>query len=285
MTAPPTSPATPVWSQPLAPTVVAVRQRRVETADTFTLVLDPPRPGFAFQPGQFNILYTFGVGEVPISFSGDAEDASQIVHTIRAVGSVTHALARLEPGARLGVRGPYGTAWPMAELLGRDVLLITGGLGNAPLRPVALHILKHRQRYGQFTWLHGARSPSNLVFAAEYDEWQQRPDAEVLLTVDQAEPGWTGHVGLVTSLLQNVRIDPARTVALLCGPEIMMRFTQRELARRGVPEQQVYVSLERNMQCAVALCGHCQLGPSFVCLNGAVYRFDQIRAHLLTPEA
>jgi NAD(P)H-flavin reductase len=271
--------------QPLAPVPVRIRRRWQETADIFTLELEPPGGNFTFQPGQFNMLYAYGVGESAISLCGAPDQTDRILHTIRAVGSVTTALARLGVGDMVGVRGPFGSTWPMAELQGKDVLLISGGLGSAPLRPVACHVFAHRAQFGRCIWLHGARSPADLAFAADFAAWQQRTDAEVLLTVDRADANWTGPVGLVTSLLNYVQLAPERTVALLCGPEVMMRFTQRELAARGIPETAIFVSLERNMQCAVALCGHCQLGASFVCLNGPVYRWDQVSRWLLIPEA
>jgi NAD(P)H-flavin reductase len=280
-----TTAAAPALPQPLAPTFVRIRERIQETDDIFTLVLEPPQGTFVFRPGQFNMLYVFGVGESAISVSGDPDQPDLLIHTIRAVGSVTHAMSRLVPGDALGVRGPFGSAWPLDAAPGQDLLLITGGLGSAPLRPVFYHALRRRSHWRRLVWLHGVRSPSDLAFAQEFTAWQQQGDLEVRVTVDRADAAWTGPVGLVTSLLNQMQLDPEHTLALLCGPEVMMRFTQRELERRGLKEQQVFVSLERNMQCAVALCGHCQLGPSFVCLNGPVYRWDQIGPLLRIPEA
>lgn len=280
-----TSMALPSSSQPLAPTFVRLCERFQETDDTFTLVLGPPRGAFAFRPGQFNMLYVFGVGEAAISVSGDPARPEQLVHTIRAVGSVTQALSRLTPGEALGVRGPFGSGWPLDTASGQDLLLVSGGLGCAPLRPVFYHALKHRAHWRRLIWLHGTRSPADLAYAKEFTAWQQRSDLEVHVTVDRADTSWTGPVGLVTALMHQAAMDPERTTALLCGPEVMMRFTQRELRRRGLGDERVFVSLERNMQCAVALCGHCQLGSSFVCLNGPVYRWDHIEPVLRIPEA
>ncbi|MEZ4263755.1 MAG: FAD/NAD(P)-binding protein [Polyangiaceae bacterium] len=266
---------------PWLPTPLRVARTRRETRDTFTLVFDG---GVGpFEPGQFNMLYLFGVGEVPISISGDPAAPEALVHTIRAVGTTTRAMQQIKRGAVVGVRGPFGRGWPVALAEGSDLLLIAGGLGLAPLRPVVYHALRHRQRYGRVVVLYGARTPGDLLFRAELARWR-RAGCEVETTVDRAGSDWTGRVGVVPSLLQGMKVDPGRTVAMLCGPEVMMRFSVRALEARGVPRSQVYVSLERSMKCAVGFCGHCQLGPTFVCKDGPVVSYDRVARRLATRE-
>jgi NAD(P)H-flavin reductase len=281
-------PTEPRLEHPLLPAFARVVGRRRETADTFTLTLEPPgdRPALAsFRPGQFNMLYVFGVGEAAISMSGDPTRTDRIVHTIRAVGSVTQALDRLGPGDEVGLRGPYGSAWPLEAARGHDVVLVTGGLGLPPLRPVLYHLLRHRGDHGRVILLHGARTPADLLFRDEWEDWQKRADLRALVTVDRGDPSWEGSVGLVTTLFSRVEFDPARTIGMTCGPEVMMRFVLREFERHGVPAERIYLSLERNMQCAVGVCGHCQLGPAFVCADGPVFRADRIRPFLYIAEA
>ena len=265
----------------MLPTVVRVRDFRMETHDTFTLTLDPPTnlgTTYSFLPGQFNMLYAFGIGEAPISMSGDPAEAGSVVHTIRDVGSVTRGLARLRAGHSIGVRGPFGSSWPVEAARGGDVVLVSGGIGLAPLRPVLYHLLRHRNEYGRVVLLYGARTPADLLYREELQAWQRRGDIQVLLTVDRADPSWRESIGLVTALFARAQFDPQRTVGMMCGPEVMMRFTVREFENRGVTTDRLYVSLERNMQCAVGFCGHCQFGPSFVCKDGPVLRFDRIRS-------
>lgn len=272
----------------MLPTVARVRTYRQETADTFTLTLDTPAEAPAlgrFRPGQFNMLYAFGVGEVPISTSGDPANAHEIVHTIRAVGAVTRRLAELRPGDALGLRGPFGSAWPVDESRGGDVVFVTGGIGLAPLRPAIYHVLRHRQEYGRVALLYGARTPADRLYVEELELWGRRGDVQVEVTVDRADKSWAGNVGLVTALFATARFDPAAVRALVCGPEVMMRFVQQEFAKRGARDEQVYLSLERNMQCAIGLCGHCQFGPSFVCMDGPVFCYDQIRHFFQVREA
>jgi NAD(P)H-flavin reductase len=252
---------------------VAVRRR--ELADTWTLEIAPDAP-FAFEPGQFNMLYVHGIGEVPISISGAPGRPDRLVHTVRAVGRTTEAICALEPGAAIGVRGPYGNAWPLAAAEGRDLLIVAGGIGLAPLRPVVYEALAARSRFGRVALLYGGRSPELLLYAHELDAWRAGGAIDVAVTVDSASPTWRGNVGVVTALIARAEIDPARTTALLCGPEVMMRFCVTELVRRGLALSNVYVSMERNMQCAVGLCGHCQYGPRFVCRDGPVFSFAAI---------
>jgi NAD(P)H-flavin reductase len=251
---------------------VACRVRSVvrELDDTVTLEIDPPFDGWSFSPGQFTMLYAFGVGEVPISISGDPGDPDRLVQTIRAVGPVTDALTSVAPGDVIGVRGPFGTSWPNPRAEGRDLVIVTGGIGLAPLRPAILEALEHRDRYRNVTLMYGARSPGELLFAAQLQEWRGRFDFEVLITVDHGDAAWRGPVGVVTSLIGRASFDPETAVAFVCGPEIMMRFTIQELERTGIAEERLFVSMERNMKCGIGLCGHCQLGPFFVCKDGPV---------------
>ncbi|QDU27197.1 Anaerobic sulfite reductase subunit B [Anatilimnocola aggregata] len=235
---------------------------------------------YRFQPGQFNMLYLPGAGEVPISLSADPESAGTWAHTVRAVGNVTKTLARLKLGDTLGLRGPYGSGWPLAECVGRDVLIIAGGLGLAPLRPAIYHLLRQRGQFGRVWLLYGSRSPELLLYEREYPDWITS-GISVEVTVDRAAPGWQGNVGVVTVLVEQLSdFDPAKCVVLCCGPEVMMRFAAQGALRRGVPASRVWVSLERNMQCAVGFCGHCQLGPEFVCKDGPVIRYDRVASWL-----
>lgn len=263
---------------PWVPEPHRILRTTLETEDTFTLKLDVSGRGFPFAPGQFNMLYLFGVGEVAISISGDSEDPGSLVHTIRAVGTVTTAMKRLKRGETLGVRGPFGSTWPIDDAIGKDVLVVAGGLGLAPLRPVIYRLLRHRERFRKITILYGARSPSDLIFQKEIPQWTKRFEGNVQVTVDHAGPDWRGPVGVVPALLDKTPIDPDATVAMLCGPEVMMRFAVRALRRRGVSTGSIFLSLERNMKCALRFCGHCQYRESFLCTDGPVLPFDRIES-------
>ena len=254
----------------MRPVLARVLTRRAEIGGVVTLEVEAPGwSGFA--PGQFNMLGLFGVGEVAISLSGDPGRDGPAVHTIRDVGAVSHALAALDPGAALTLRGPFGSPWPVAAAEGRDVVVIAGGLGLAPVRPILCHLLAHRDRFGRLTLLYGARGPQEILYAEELALWRARFDIEVGVTVDHAAPGWHGEVGVVPGLIGRAEFDPANTAAFVCGPEIMMRFAARGLTDAGVAPGAIFVSMERNMQCAVGLCGHCQLGPVLVCRDGPVF--------------
>lgn len=262
----------------MLPEPFRVRRVRRETRDVVTLVLEPvARAGdFVFAPGQFNMLYAFGVGEVPISISGHPDEPGTLTHTIRDVGAVTRALCQVKTGHIIGVRGPFGTSWPVQRAHGDDILIIAGGIGLAPLRPAFYHVLARRRDYGRITLIYGARTPADLVFRKELERWRGQFGLDVEVTVDAAADDWFGPVGVVTSLLARARFDPLDTTAFMCGPEIMMRFAARELERLGVPGQRMIVSLERNMKCAIGFCGHCQLVPYFVCKDGPVVRYSDV---------
>jgi NAD(P)H-flavin reductase len=265
---------------PLVPQVFRVARRRRESDDVVTLDLHAPEGvALAGAAGQFNMLYAFGVGEVPISISNDPAAGDVVTHTLRSVGPVSRALSRLKKGDAVGVRGPFGTGWPVAESEGRDVLLVAGGLGLLPIRSALLRLLARRKAYGRVRLLYGARSPDDIVYKSDLKRWLKNAGIEVEVTVDHAGPDWTGHVGVVTKLISSVASQDGDGVALVCGPGLMMRFTVKALEDNGFRADQIYLSLERNMKCAVAWCGRCQYGPAFVCKNGPVFRFDRI-AHL-----
>lgn len=257
-----------------------------ETHDTFTLTVTPVE-GTAFepfQPGQFSMLYVFGVGELPISISGDPADAERMVYTVRSVGQATHALVSRKAGDVIGIRGPFGTSWPVKEARGKDVLIVAGGIGLAPLRPVIYHVLRNRDDYVRLILLYGARSPRDLLYRKQLAEWGRAPDTQVLVTVDYGGLSWRGHVGVVTTLFRQLRLHPAETVAFICGPEIMMRYVIRMLEARGVAPHDIYLSMERNMKCGAGFCGHCQLGPYFVCKDGPVFSYRQLQPWLEVHE-
>jgi NAD(P)H-flavin reductase len=264
-------------ADPFVPELYRVGHAQRELSDTVTLTLDPlsgARPGFA--PGQFNMLYVFGVGEVAISMSGSPRDAGGFIHTVREVGAVSGAIAKLGSGAIIGVRGPYGVGWPMAAAEGADLVIVAGGLGLAPLRPAIYEVMADRARYGRVAILFGTRNPIDMLFRHELEQWRRHLDIDIQVTVDTADTGWRGNVGVVPLLIPRAGFDPGKTVALVCGPEVMMRFSAFALRDAGVPADRIYLSMERNMKCAIGLCGHCQFGPTFVCKDGPVMRYDVI---------
>ncbi len=264
---------------PFAPTPYVVRHRAQETSDTVTLTVAPAKgpAAFSYRPGQFNMVYLFGLGEVAISISGSDAAGTQIVHTVRAAGKITRALTQASPGDVVGIRGPYGSAWPLDRARGHDVVIIAGGLGLPPLRPALEEIFAHRDQYGRVEIIYGARTPKDLVFYEQIQAWRHRPDVRLQTTVDAAGRDWYGDVGVVTQRLPDARFDGKQTVAFLCGPEIMMKLSAQALETRGVPTDAIYVSMERNMKCAIGVCGHCQLGPSFVCRDGPVFSYQRLK--------
>lgn len=271
---------------PMFPALYRVLHVHREIPDTFTLELEPGDgssiPSFAC--GQFNMLYVYGVGEIPISISGNPTQLRPLVHTTRAVGVVSRAMRELKPDDVLGVRGPFGSHWPVEQADGKDVVIVAGGIGLAPLRSVMYHVMAHRERYGRIALLYGARTPADILYRRELEHWRAHLDLEVSITVDNATRAWRGNVGVVTKLIPHAPFDPQNSVAFVCGPEIMMRFTAAELQKRGVSPDHLYVSMERNMKCAVGLCGHCQFGPRFVCKDGPVFQYSEVRDWLLKKE-
>ncbi len=264
---------------PMMPRQFRIQRFKRDTVDTFSMELKPvsgPRK-FNFLPGQFNMLYVFGVGEVPISISGDPTNPEILVHTTRAVGNVTKAMDSLKSGHTIGVRGPLGTSWPVIEAEGNDVVLVAGGIGLAPLRPVMYHLLAHREHYGKIVLLYGTRTPDDILFKKELEKWRSRLDLEIHITVDRGTGSWRGNVGVVTNLIGRAPFDHLNCTAMVCGPEIMMRFSALGLQKRGVEPGDIWVSMERNMKCGIGLCGHCQMGPLFVCKDGPVFRYSEIK--------
>jgi NAD(P)H-flavin reductase len=276
--------AATVAADPMVPRVARVLGRRRDGPQVFTLDVEPADEAPAFTPGQFNMLTAFGVGEVPISLSGDPAEPGRLVHTIRAVGPVSAALTRLGPGDLLGLRGPFGIGWPMAEAAGHDVVIVAGGLGLAPLRPALYRLLAERTRYGKIALLYGARGPADLLFRNEIESWRRRLDIDIAVTVDHAPSDWRGHVGVVTTLITRADFDPLHAIALVCGPEVMMRFAIAALGDAGLADEAIYLSMERNMKCAVGFCGHCQFGTVFICRDGPVFRYDRVRSLLALKE-
>jgi NAD(P)H-flavin reductase len=261
---------------------------RPEVSEVTTYELEIEDAGFrgrfAFRPGQFNMLYLPGIGEAAISISSDPNRTSSLLHTVRAVGNVTRALARLKVGDQVLLRGPFGSHWPLETgRKNQDLVIAAGGLGLAPLRPVIYEIARHRDQYRGVTLLYGARSPADLLYAQEYDAWRNA-GIDVRVTVNFGDSQWTGCIGVVTTLLGNIDLAPAESTLFTCGPEIMMRFIIYEALDRGVRPEHVFLSIERNMNCAVGLCGHCQFGPVFVCKDGPVFRYDLLEPFLAVED-
>ncbi|WP_306397642.1 FAD/NAD(P)-binding protein [Telluria beijingensis] len=266
---------------PHLPAEAEVVERIQESASVFTLRLrlcdQAVREGYRFDPGQFNMLYLYGAGEVPISIVSDPEEPEHLLHTIREVGRVTHGMARLRTGERIGLRGPYGRGWPLALAQDRDVLVLTGGLGCAPVVSVINHIVLRRPEFGRLTIIQGVKHAEDLLWRERYAAWAGLADTQVLLSADHGGPLWPWHVGLVTGVFDEARIETGQTLVMMCGPEGMMRASARELALRGVEEGNIWLSMERNMHCALGHCGHCQYGGSFVCRQGPVFSYPEIK--------
>jgi len=259
------------------PAVINAIKSEAYGISTFSLVFTNPAQAstFHFQPGQFNMIYLPGFGEVAISLSSDPGTPQVLGHTIRYAGSVTRAIGRLKVGDMVGVRGPYGSAWPLDKALGKNLIIVGGGIGLAPLRPALLSVLAHRGDFGRVVLLYGARTPADFLYTDEFDQWQTG-GVEVHTTVDLADANWRGQVGVVPALFYRIRVDPKQTVLMTCGPEIMMRFAIYEALARRIPRESIFLSMERNMKCAVGFCGHCQFGPTFICKEGPVLNFAAI---------
>jgi NAD(P)H-flavin reductase len=269
-------------SAAMVPALTRITEVRPQTADSVTLTLQRPALWPDPRPGQFHMLWVFGVGEAAISICG-LDDPATIEHTVRAVGNASDALCRLKPGQAVGLRGPYGRGWP--ETGPRDLLIVAGGIGLAPLRPVIQSRLETgRQRAARTRLFYGARSTEELLFRDDLGRWAADPAIDVAVTVDRADPDWLGHTGVVTGLLADSEFDAGRTAALVCGPEPMMCATARALADRGLSADDIWLSVERNMQCAVGLCGHCQLGPDFLCRDGPVLPWSRLCERLAVAQ-
>jgi NAD(P)H-flavin reductase len=261
----------------MQPELYRIKRFLTETHDTFTVELRPESGGASrpWLPGQFNMVYVFGVGEIPISISGDpASDV--LIHTTRAVGLVTNEMSRLKVGDVVGIRGPFGTPWPIEQARGRDVVIVAGGIGLAPLRGAIYTVLAERGDFGNVVLLYGTRTPQDILFRQELERWRARFDVEIHVTVDRGSSSWHGNVGVVTTLIHKAPFTSRNAVAMICGPEVMMRFPANELQRRGVPTSRIHVSMERNMKCGAGFCGHCQVGQHFVCRDGPVFTYDRV---------
>ena len=263
------------------PQEVEIIERIQESPTLFTLRLrftDPAvQQAYRFEPGQFNMLYLHGVGEVPISIVSDPRDEQILDHTIRNVGRVTLGLSRLQSGDRIGIRGPFGRGWPLSHAEQRDVIIVTGGLGCAPVVSVINYIMRRRDRFGRVNIVQGVKHSSDLIWQDRYDQWRQAPATKVLLAADAGEPLWPWHIGPVTGLFDQLAYDHQHVIVMMCGPEGMMRVVAREMLNAGVSEQDLWLSMERNMQCAVGHCGHCQYGDKFICKDGPVFCYEQIK--------
>lgn len=269
---------------PHVPMQAEIVRRTQESPSVFSLGLrlaDPAQhAAYRFEPGQFNMLYLYGVGEIPISIVSDPDTGDELGHTIRSVGRVTHGFAQLKVGDRIGLRGPFGHGWPLPAARGQDLVLVTGGLGCAPLVSVINYVAQRRSEFGRVAILQGVKHMDDMIWRERYARWEQLPDVQVLLAADVAGAGWSWHVGLVTELVDQIRLDVTRARVMVCGPEPMMLASVRKLTASGVPDDHIWMSLERNMQCAVGHCGHCQHGAQFVCKDGPVFNYPQIRERL-----
>lgn len=275
----PSQPMLPFWAQ-----IVEIVQEAPGVTTFWLEFLDPAlREGFHFKAGQFNMVLVPGLGEAAISISSDMEDMRRIAHTIRSVGNITSTISRMKVGDVLGIRGPFGNWWALDECIGKDIVIAAGGIGLPPFRPVLYHVMNHRHDFGKVIVLYGARTPNDLQFAREYKAWQDK-EIEINVTVDRGDDAWQGRVGVVPILFYHTRIDPHNTVIMTCGPEIMIRFVIFEALARRVPAERIFVSLERNMRCGLGSCGHCQLGPFFVCKDGPVFSFDKLQPYVNVEE-
>jgi NAD(P)H-flavin reductase len=268
-----------ISADPMMPQLVRISKLVWETEHVYTIYLTPNEimeGGFKFLPGQFNMLYVYGTGEAAISISSSPFKPHTLVHTIHKVGTVTSSLSKLKKGDYVGLRGPFGSSWPVGTAIGKDVCILAGGIGLAPLRPVIYTLLKNRKEYGRIYILYGARSPQDLLYRVELEQWGKLFDIEVHVTVDRGDQSWKGNIGVVSNLLTYIDFDKNNTISMVCGPEIMMKYTVEDLFEKGIPEENVYLSLERNMKCAVGLCGHCQFGPKFICKDGPVFSYPEV---------
>ncbi len=268
---------------PYRPELAHVVRRQEEAPGVLTLTCrfaDPQvQRSFRFRPGQFNMLYCFGIGEVPISIVSDPETGTDLEHTIRVVGHVTDGLAHLQEGDAIGIRGPYGRGWPLDEARGRDIIIVTGGLGCAPVAGVIQYVIRRRDQYGDLQIVHGVKAPSDLLYRERFERWRNEPRTRVYLTADRGDREWHYHVGVVTTLFDQLEVRPG-AVVMMCGPEVMMRYAARRFLEAGLSPDAIHVSLERSMKCGIGLCGHCQLGGFFVCKEGPVFRYDQVQPTL-----
>jgi NAD(P)H-flavin reductase len=275
------------FAAPLQPVPYRIQGIERETHDTFTLELKPADEASlqVFAPGQFNMLYVLGAGEAPVSISSDPANTKSVSHTTRIVGAVTKAMNALKPGDAVGVRGPFGSSWPLELGQGKDVILIAGGIGLAPLRPALFELLAYRERFQRIILLYGTRTPRDILFKHDLNRWQSRFGLEVHITVDRAGGAWQGDLGGVIKMIPQAPFDTSNAIALICGSEAMMRFSSAALQQRGIGDKHIFVSMERNLKCGLGLCGHCQYDPYFICKDGPVFRYDRIAPIFRQAEA
>ncbi len=265
-----------VASEPMLPRPARILSVKPEAYDVATYALafrDPAdASGFSFHPGQFNMVYVPGFGESAISIASDPATPGVLEHTVRFAGVVTRGLERLKAGETVGLRGPFGSRWPLEAARGKDLLIVSGGIGLPPLRPVIHTVLRHRETFGRVLLLYGGRTPHELLYTGEFEKWQQG-GIEMEVSVDRAEEHWKGLVGVVPMAFYRIRLDAKKTIVFTCGPEIMMQFVIYESLARRIPKKNIYLSMERNMKCAVGFCGHCQYGPNFICKQGPIFSY------------
>jgi NAD(P)H-flavin reductase len=275
-------------SDAMLPVPVKILDVREENFNTRTFAMqiedEYAQQAYRWIPGQFNMLYVPGVGEAAVSISSDPDKPEILDHTIRVVGSVTRAIERLGQGGILGLRGPFGRGWPVERLTGGDVVMVAGGIGLAPLRPMVYWLRRNRDRFRRVVLLFGCRSPDDRLYVDELEQWQADEVIDVLVTVDNAARGWIGPVGVVTNLLQRIRVSADRTTVMVCGPRVLNRVAAWNFLQLHVPPEQVFLSLERNMNCGYGQCGHCQLAGKFVCKDGPVFAFSEIADYFASEE-
>lgn len=283
---PETFPLTETNGSPYLPQMAEVRRaEKLTELEKFFALRFPDGRALGHQPGQFVEVSLFGIGEAPISICSSPTDSEGFELCVRASGSVTNALHRLEAGSQVGIRGPFGRGYPMSEMEGSDVLVVAGGIGLAPLRSVIRYVLANREKYGRLIILYGAKHPSELLFTEELRDWEQREDAELHLTVDRPDEAWKGHVGVITTLFPRLTLQAAQTFAVVTGPPIMYRFVLLELLGKGIPLDQILFSLERRMKCGIGKCGHCQINGKYCCQDGPVFTFPELKVLWEASEA
>lgn len=269
------------------PHEVEIVDRVQESPSIFTLTVrftDPQlQKNFAFEPGQFNMLYLYGVGEVAISIVSDPENSEYFAHTIRAIGRVTRGLAQLQKGERLGIRGPFGRSWPLVSSQHKDLVIITGGLGCAPVVSVINYVMLRRDQYGKLKILQGVKHSDDFIFRHRYEKWRKMKDAEIFIAADVSSPGWPWYTGRIIDMIRQLSLNEKDSIVMLCGPEIMMKIAINELLTKHLAPESIFLSMERNMECAVGHCGHCQYGGLFVCKDGPIFAYPEIKALLMEP--
>jgi len=263
------SPYLPRWAE------IARIENLTENEKLFELHLVNGEP-LDHKPGQFVELSVMGIGEAPISVSSPPRQNGTFELAIRKVGNLTNAVHLLKTGDKVGIRGPFGTHFPVEEAKGKDILIVAGGIGLVPLRSFIHFVLEHRDEYGEVTILFGARNPLERLFLSELEQWVAREDIRYLDTVDRPDPNWNGHVGVITTLFPEIDVDPSRTYCVVVGPPVMYRFVILEAKAKGIPDNRILFSLERRMKCGVGKCGHCQINHLYVCQDGPVFRYADI---------